>query len=87
MEKLAKLWPDAVPAADYSWSGAFGETVDGLPMIGPVPSMPRILAAYGYGGNGITFSFMASRMLAALIAGERQEWFETFALDRPAVPA
>ncbi len=86
-ERLARLWPNAAPMADYSWSGTFGETVDGLPLIGPVPSMPRILAAYGYGGNGITFSFMASRMLAALVAGERQAWFESFALDRPSVPA
>ncbi|WP_075293254.1 NAD(P)/FAD-dependent oxidoreductase [Pararhizobium arenae] len=81
-EKLAQLWPAAQPAAEYSWSGAFGETVDGLPLIGPVPAMPRILAAYGYGGNGITFSFMASRMLAAMIAGDRQDGFELFALDR-----
>lgn len=79
---LARLWLSAFPVADYCWSGAFGETVDGLPLIGPVPSMPRILAAYGYGGNGITFSFMASRMLAALIAGKGQESFETYALDR-----
>ncbi|MDQ0319241.1 glycine/D-amino acid oxidase-like deaminating enzyme [Pararhizobium capsulatum DSM 1112] len=83
VEKLSRLWPRALPSVDYSWSGAFGQTVDGLPLIGPVPSMPRILAAYGYGGNGITFSYMASRMLAALIAGERQGWFEAFALDRP----
>ena len=81
-ESLRRLWPKAEPRAACSWSGAFGTTCDGLPLIGPVPSMPRILAAYGYGGNGITFSFMASRMLAAYIAGQQQSWFETFALDR-----
>lgn len=81
-DSLRRLWPRAEGRADYSWSGAFGTTCDGLPLIGPVPSMPRIFAAYGYGGNGITFSFMASRMLAAHIAGRQQAWFETFALDR-----
>ncbi|CAN7228727.1 FAD-dependent oxidoreductase [Rhizobium sp. LjRoot98] len=80
---LVKLWPAANPAIDFSWSGAFGETDDGLPLIGAVPGMPRILAAYGYGGNGITFSFTASRILAELCAGRREGWFDAFAIDRP----
>ena len=84
VDDLVKLWPSANPVIDFSWSGAFGETDDGLPLIGAVPGMPRILAAYGYGGNGITFSFMASRILAQLCAGQREGWFEAFAIDRPA---
>lgn len=87
IESLVRLWPAALPVVDFTWSGAFGETDDGLPLIGAVPGMPRILAAYGYGGNGITFSFMASRMLAELCAGGRQEWFDAFAIDRPPPPA
>jgi len=81
-DKLGKLWPDADTTVDYAWCGAFGETTDGLPLIGPVTDHPRIFSAYGYGGNGITFSYMASRMIAAFIAGENQAWFEDFALDR-----
>lgn len=84
VDSLVKLWPAADPAIGFSWSGAFGETDDGLPLIGPVPGMPRIFAAYGYGGNGITFSFMASRMLAEFCAGRRENWFDAFAIDRPA---
>ena len=84
VDTLSKLWPSADPIMDHAWSGAFGQTDDGLPLIGTVPGMPRILAAYGYGGNGITFSFMASRILAELCAGNRQEWFDAFAIDRPA---
>lgn len=80
--KLAELRPDADAEADLAWSGAFGETDDGLPLIGAVPGRPRILAAYGYGGNGITFSFMASRILAQLVLGRSRPWFEAFALDR-----
>jgi glycine/D-amino acid oxidase-like deaminating enzyme len=83
VEDLVKLWPAANPVIDFSWSGAFGETDDGLPLIGAVPGMPRMLAAYGYGGNGITFSFMASRILAELCAGHREGWFDAFAIDRP----
>lgn len=82
-EKLTKLWPKANATISHAWCGAFGETSDGLPLIGPVPGSPNIFAAYGYGGNGITFSYLASRMIAAMISGDKQAWFEDFALDRP----
>ncbi len=81
--KLRALLPDARTELGHAWSGAFGQTTDGLPLIGPVPGQPRLLAAYGYGGNGITFSFMASRMLGALVGGAQAPWFRHFALDRP----
>lgn len=83
-EKLRALWPQAETAAQYKWSGAFGTTGDGLPLIGPVPGARGILAAYGYGGNGITFSFLASRMIGEIVAGRRRDWFDDFALDRDA---
>jgi len=80
--KMKRLWPHASYQIAHAWSAEFGETVDGLPLIGPVPGAPRVLAAYGYGGNGITFSYMASRILAARIAGIGRPWFDDFALDR-----
>ena len=83
-EKLKVLWPRAEAMAEFVWSGAFGTTVDGLPLIGPVPGHPRIHAAYGYGGNGITYSYLASRIIAASIAGDRMPWFDDFAIDRDA---
>ncbi len=82
-DKLSQLWPLANTDVGRCWAGFFGETDDGLPLIGRVPGQPRILAAYGYGGNGITFSFMASRILSRLIDGHDQSWFQNFALDRP----
>ncbi len=82
LSKLGELRPHANLTVSAAWAGAFGETLDGLPLIGRVPGQRRVLAAYGYGGNGITFSFMASRLLGALIQGEEREWFEAFALDR-----
>lgn len=79
---LKALRPTANAAVDFAWSGAFGKTDDGLPLIGSIPQYPRIHAAYGYGGNGITFSYLASRMVARMIAGDREEWFDDFAFDR-----
>ncbi len=84
LNKLHALWPKATNVAEFVWSGAFGTTSDGLPLIGGVPGHPRIHAAYGYGGNGITFSYLASRMIAASIAGNNQPWFDDFAIDRDA---
>ncbi|TAJ31202.1 FAD-dependent oxidoreductase [Bosea sp. (in: a-proteobacteria)] len=83
MGRLHALLPKAKLDLGYSWSGAFGQTGDGLPLIGRVPGHPRLLAAYGYGGNGITFSFLASRILGALIDGREESWFRHFAIDRP----
>ncbi|QCK85088.1 FAD-binding oxidoreductase [Phreatobacter aquaticus] len=80
---LAELWPHADCEADRAWSGAFGKTSDGLPLIGPIAGYPGVFAAYGYGGNGITFSYMASRMIGAMIAGETRPWFADFSIDRP----
>lgn len=83
-ERLMQVWPKANATISHAWCGAFGETSDGLPLIGPVQGARNIYAAYGYGGNGITFSYLASRMIAAMMAGDNQAWFEEFALDRPA---
>ncbi|MBY4591553.1 MULTISPECIES: NAD(P)/FAD-dependent oxidoreductase [Rhizobium] len=81
-EKINRLWPKADTRVEHAWCGTFGETADGLPLIGPVPHMPHVFAAYGYGGNGITFSYLAAQMIGAMLAGMHRDWFEDFALDR-----
>ncbi|MGL5139397.1 MAG: NAD(P)/FAD-dependent oxidoreductase [Beijerinckiaceae bacterium] len=83
LAKLGALRPAADARADFVWSGAFGETADGLPLIGPVPGHPRIHAAYGYGGNGITFSYLASRLIGRMISGYHEPWYDDLAIDRP----
>lgn len=82
LEKMKLIWPKADTRVAHAWCGTFGETVDGLPLIGPAPGMPRVFAAYGYGGNGITFSYLAAQMTGAMMAGIHRDWFEDFALDR-----
>jgi hypothetical protein len=81
-QKLAALWPAATIDIEYRWSGTFDTTSDGLPLIGPVPGAKGIYAAYGYGGNGITFSFLAAQLIGDLIAGSRSQLLDDFALDR-----
>jgi glycine/D-amino acid oxidase-like deaminating enzyme len=46
-----------------AWEGVFAMTPDSLPYIGPHRRYPRHWFALGYGGNGMTFGFLAARLL------------------------
>jgi glycine/D-amino acid oxidase-like deaminating enzyme len=61
---LARVCPTLVGGqAEYAWEGLFAETPDGLPYVGTHRRYPRHLFALGYGGNGMTASFLAARLL------------------------
>ena len=81
-QRLAALWPAARTDIAFRWAGTFDTTRDGLPLIGPVPGAKGIYAAYGYGGNGITFSFLAACLIGDLIAGKTSPLLRDFAIDR-----
>jgi glycine/D-amino acid oxidase-like deaminating enzyme len=81
-QKLAAIWPVACTDVEFRWAGTFDTTSDGLPLIGPVPGAASVYAAYGYGGNGITFSFLAAQMIGDMIAGSTSPLVRDFALDR-----
>lgn len=81
-EKLARLWPRANLDIEFRWAGTFDTTSDGLPLIGAVPGHPHLTAAYGYGGNGITFSYLAAQLISGLIAGKSSPLLDDFALER-----
>lgn len=82
LTKLAALLPGVECDVDAAWTGFFGETDDGLPMIGRVPGYPRCYAAFGYGGNGITFSALAADMIEQMVHGENHPLGKFFAVDR-----
>jgi glycine/D-amino acid oxidase-like deaminating enzyme len=48
---------------EFAWEGLFATTPDTLPYIGPHRRYPRHWFALGYGGNGMTFAFLAARLL------------------------
>ncbi|MDP1861880.1 MAG: FAD-dependent oxidoreductase [Gemmatimonadaceae bacterium] len=68
-QRLATLHRDKARATAFTWSGTFGETKDSLPCIGWLPRYPRGLFALGLGGNGITFSAIASQIICDLYRG------------------
>lgn len=69
-EKLKRLLPMVEFDIDYSWAGAFGESSTGLPSIGPVPGMEHAWAVMGFGGNGITYSVIASQIVSSALRGK-----------------
>ena len=81
-QDLKALWPRAETSIDFQWSGTFDTTDDGLPLIGPVNGAPRLCAAYGYGGNGITFSYLAAHLIATYLAGGTSPLLDDFAIGR-----
>src|SRR6478672_746087 len=81
-EQFRKLFPAITADADWRWGGTFGETEDGLPYIGTARQFPHGYFALGYGGNGITFSWIAAGILLDLFLGRPNPDAELFRFDR-----
>ena len=74
--KAARLIAKAknlIPGLEFThsrqWTGAFGESDDGLPIIDRVPDMPNCIAVMGFGGNGTVYSKIASEVVPTLLRG------------------
>jgi glycine/D-amino acid oxidase-like deaminating enzyme len=72
---------------EYAWEGLFAATPDGLPFIGSHRRYPRHLFALGYGGNGMTFSFLAARLLLDAVRNVQDADQRLFAFNRLRHPA
>src|SRR5690606_38549646 len=59
-KKLEQLVPDISLEPQYKWAGAFGSSTTGLPFIAPAKDMNNVWVVAGLGGNGITYSVIAS---------------------------
>jgi glycine/D-amino acid oxidase-like deaminating enzyme len=68
--KMRKLFPDLEIEWSHVWAGAFGESDDGLPVIGPVPDLPNCFAVLGAGGNGTVYALIAAQMMPGFLRGE-----------------
>lgn len=69
--KLQRLFPQIDSRAVFSWAGSFGGSPNGMPTIGPIPNYPGCHAVMGYGGNGITFSMLATNIITAAVFGRK----------------
>ena len=84
--QLLRCFHDVFPAIQiepaFGWAGGFGSTKDGLAYIGPHPGFPHAYFALGFGGNGITFSQIAARLLTDLFLGKKNPDEAVFRFQR-----
>lgn len=73
INSLKEIAPKIDFVEDFTWAGTFGQTKDGLPYIGKSPEFKRSYFVLGFGGNGITYSVQAMKILVQLIQGEESE--------------
>lgn len=80
--RFTEMFPELDLEVSYTWAGTFGETKDGLAYIGQTPEFPHAYFALGYGGNGITFSVIAAKIIADLHRGRPNADAKIFRFDR-----
>jgi len=80
--KLGKLFPALDTRAEFTWAASFGETATGLPTIGEIPGHRNCWVAFGYGGNGITYSRIAAELLRSALTGETDPDADLYAFKR-----
>jgi len=76
------MFPQLKAEVGYAHAGTFSETKDGLAYIGRSPEWGRALFALGFGGNGITYSIIAARLICDEINGQENKDAEIFRFER-----
>ncbi len=67
---------------EFSWTGTFGATKDGLPYIGSYKKLKNSYFALGFGGNGITFSLVAAEIILGELLGKKNPNASLFSFTR-----
>jgi glycine/D-amino acid oxidase-like deaminating enzyme/nitrite reductase/ring-hydroxylating ferredoxin subunit len=63
----------------FKWSSQYFQSVDGLPYIGHLPgASSNIFVATGYGGNGITYSHVAAKVITSIIVDGESEYSKLY---------
>jgi glycine/D-amino acid oxidase-like deaminating enzyme len=69
LSELGMLFPNHQWEAEYSWSGTFYDSRDGLPFLGESPEQPGIFHACGCGDNSTVYSMIAAEILLGRLTG------------------
>ena len=69
-EFLLRHHPALDLSSAHAWSGVAAWSCDGLPLVGPLPGEPRVMALCGWGGWGLSWIGAAVDDLTAAILGE-----------------
>lgn len=79
---FTSLLPQIPFVSEFSWTGTFGVTQDGLPYIGTTGRRKNVFYALGFGGNGITFSEVGASIITDKILGRPNKDAKLFTFDR-----
>lgn len=80
--KVNELLPDLDWEPEFAWAGTFGKTSDGLAYIGTTDEYQNCYFALGFGGNGITFSSIATELIAQFLKGVVPDASQLFRFGR-----
>ncbi len=78
IEALAGRLMGEPPRVSRRWSGIWGTTPDGSPLVGPVPGRDGVWIAGGYSGHGNVLGLACGDLVARAILGERPPELELF---------
>lgn len=70
IEKLLANLVCGAPRITHRWSGAWGETLDRLPLCGPVPGRGGVWVAGGYSGHGNVLGFACGELIGKALLGD-----------------
>jgi gamma-glutamylputrescine oxidase len=83
LDALARDLLGREPRVTHRWSGIWGSTPDGLPLVGPVPGLDRVWVAGGYTGHGNVLGLLCGTLVAdAIVSGRSAPELALFAPDR-----
>jgi glycine/D-amino acid oxidase-like deaminating enzyme len=76
LETLIRELVGRLPAITHRWSGIFGTSPDGLPLVGPAPGHERVWVSRGYSGHGNVLGLACGELVAKAILGRREPELE-----------
>ena len=80
--RFDKMFPRIDTEVAFRWAGTFCDTRDGLAYIGDSPEWPNAYFALGFGGNGITYSWLAARIIRDFVCGAPNRDARLFGFER-----
>jgi glycine/D-amino acid oxidase-like deaminating enzyme len=82
MKDFKKLFPGIPMVPEFSWTGTFSATKDGLPFIGKYKKLKHSYFSLGFGGNGITFSLIGAMIINDMLLGKENKYAHLFSFER-----
>jgi len=81
IEYIGRTFPGLKYEMVHKWDGPILEPSDGLAFIGPYKN-PKILYAFGFSGNGMTYSAIAAKIFKDTILGNGNPYSEIYRTNR-----